>query len=188
MNNLLANNLDLFQLWRQYQDFLASSDFSSLMNTLKTIGVTATVVMGFLFVWILLKMRGFLVEKVAEKVAGIETGLNPPSKGEGKYDAKWKEVKEHIASAREAEWKFAVIEADKIVEEILNQAGFPGETMGEQLTLITPEQLASLNDLWSAHKLRNLIAHDPNYKVNRSQAKEAVENYEKALRELGVLG
>lgn len=178
-----STSLDLFQLWQRSRDFFQSYDFQSAVSVLKFIGATATIVFGVLFVWVVLKMRKFFGEKAAE----LKMGLNPPVPGESKYDAKWKEIREHIGSVRETEWKFAVIEADKIIEEIFKGAGFPGETLGEQLTLLGPEQLASINELWSAHKIRNLIAHDPNYQVSHQQAREAIGNYEKTLNELGVL-
>lgn len=156
---------------------------SPAVSVLKTIGIIATIILSVLFVWILLKMNRYF----SERAARWRAELHPPSRAEGAYDARWKEVKDHLGSFRDAEWKFAVIEADKMVESILEQAGFLGETLGEKLKGIDKSQLQSLDGLWSAHKLRNLIAHDPDYQVQHRDAREAIGNYEKTLRELGVL-
>lgn len=158
-------------------------DLPSLVNTLRTVGIISTIIFGVLFLWVILKLRRYFTEQAAQ----LKAQLRPPQAAESVYDAKWKEVKEHLGSFRDAEWKFAVIEADRLVENILQEAGFMGEDMGEKLKGIDQGQLRSINDLWSAHKLRNIIAHDPDYQVQQRDAREAVGNFEKALRELGVL-
>jgi len=158
-------------------------DVPAVVGNLRIVGMVATVVFGVLFVWTLIKMNRYL----AERAAKLKSQLRPPAAAEGPYDARWKEVKEHLGSFRDAEWKFAVIEADRMVESVLEQGGFTGENMGEKLKGIGQNQLASINELWSAHKLRNLIAHDPDYHVQQRDAREAVGNFEKALRELGAL-
>ncbi len=177
-------NLDVFHLWGKAQIFTENFDFETTLDILRTIGFLASLVFAVLLIWVILKSR----EQIAGKLEEVKMQLNPPKPGEGKYDAKWKEVREHLTSFREAEWKFAVIEADKIAEMALTEAGFSGETIGERMTLISKDQLVSIDDLWQAHKLRNLIAHEPNYQVRYEQVRLALEQYEKALRELGVLG
>ncbi len=159
-------------------------DFSSMVNVLKIVGIVLSFVSGALLVWIVIKSRNRIVKKVTE----LKSEINPPKAGESKYDAKWKEVQEHLSSLRDAEWKFAVIEADNILEDILGQMGFPGDTLGEKMKQIDKNQLASINELWEAHKLRNTIVHDPDYQIRYNDARVAIGQYEKALREMGVLG
>ncbi|MBI2676659.1 MAG: hypothetical protein HYX21_01730 [Candidatus Yanofskybacteria bacterium] len=159
-------------------------DVSQTVLILKIIGISLSLFFGVLLIWLVVKMRN----KYTEKIVELKDQVNPPAVGESKYDARWKEVLEHLQSLRDAEWKFAVIEADNIVEDILTQAGYPGETLGEKLKQINKNQLASIDSLWSAHKLRNLIVHDPDYQIRYNDAREAIRDYEKALRELGVLG
>ena len=88
---------------------------------------------------------------------------------------------------RDADWKLAVIEADKFVDDALKTKGFPGETMGERLMMIKPQELSSLQDLWDAHKLRNLLVHETSYQLRHEQALGAINSFEKVLRELGVV-
>src|SRR3989344_2504503 len=177
-------NLDLFSLWGKAQIFSENFNLGAALDVLKTIGFLASLVFAILLIWVILKSK----TQIADKIEEVKIELNPPKPGEGKYDARWKEVQEHLTSFREAEWKFALIEADKIMEVALAEAGFPGETIGERMTLISKDQLVSIDELWGAHKLRNIIAHDPNYQVKYAEAREAIERYEKTLRELGVLG
>jgi len=171
------------ELTAQSLNFLKGFDFGPIVEVLKVTGIVATFIFGALFVWIVFKIR----KNMGQKIVELKNMVNPPAAGESKHDAKWKEVLEHLGSLREAEWKFAVIEADNILEEILNSAGFPGETLGEKLKQIDRNQLASIDEIWEAHKLRNVIVHDPDYKIRYNDARVAIGQYEKALRELGVL-
>ncbi|MDP3697071.1 MAG: hypothetical protein Q8R55_03495 [Candidatus Taylorbacteria bacterium] len=177
-------NLDIFYLWGKAQILAGNFDVGPVLDVLKMIGLLLTLIFGVLLMWVIFRSK----ERISDRTEEIKMELNPPKAGEGKYDARWKEVREHLTSLREAEWKFAIIEADKIMEAALEGAGFPGETIGERMTLIDKENLNSINDLWQAHKLRNIIAHDPHYTVKYGEVRQAIENYEKALRELGVLG
>lgn len=176
-------NLDLFHLWGRAQIFAESFKGGTLIDSLKIIGFLATFLFAVLLLWVVLRSK----EKMADTRGEVKIQLNPPRFKTGKYDTRWKEVREHLESLREAEWKFAVVEADKITEAVLREAGFQGETIGERMTLIDRDRLNSIDDLWQAHKLRNIIVHDPNHKVKYAEVRRAVEQYEKALQELGAL-
>jgi len=135
---------------------------------------------------VLFKIAGLYGGKM--NPATIMKDLNSPiPSGGGGIGARWEEVIRHIDSIKEAEWKYAVIEADKLIDELLRKAGFQGDTMGERLRSIEPGAIASLQDLWDAHKIRNLIAHDTEYTLRYAEARDAIRKYEKVLRELGVM-
>lgn len=105
----------------------------------------------------------------------------------GALTARWQEVVRHLESPVEAQWRFAIIEADKLVDDILRRAGFPGGSMGERLTNASPGQLETLEGLWEAHKLRNRLAHDVGYFLRYTEAKRAIGQFEATLRELNAL-
>lgn len=118
--------------------------------------------------------------------SGKEAAAKVPVKLE-KLTTTWLDIDRHAASFNESDWKLAVIEADKFTDAALRDSGFSGETMGEKLMLIKPGQILNLQDLWDAHKLRNLLVHDLNFKINQQQAAAAVKAFEKVLRQLGRL-
>lgn len=99
----------------------------------------------------------------------------------------WEDIKQRSESVREADWKLSVIEADKLVDGVLKEKGFEGESMGERLMMIKPDQLHSLQGLWDAHKLRNLLVHESGYNVRHDQVLGAINAFEKVLRELGAI-
>jgi hypothetical protein len=44
--------------------------------------------------------------------------------------------------------------------------GFIGDTLGERLEKLTDATIPNLNQLSDAHKVRNSIVHDPDYKLS----------------------
>lgn len=109
------------------------------------------------------------------------------SAGQGALRERFNEIAGHLDSARENDWKSAVLEADKLVDTALKQAGFPGDTFGDRLTNIQPGMLVSLDGVWWAHRVRNRIAHEMDYFLRYTEARQAVSYFEAALSELQLL-
>ena len=99
----------------------------------------------------------------------------------------WLQIKKRLATGEESNMKLAVIEADKVLDEILKRSGFVGETMSERLKRLTPAQLSNLEQVWGAHKLRNRIVHEPNFEVSRAEIELAVSIYGRAFQEFGLI-
>ncbi len=117
----------------------------------------------------------------------LKTLVPPQPAQSSPLGSKWEEIQRHLNSTKEAEWKFAVIEADSLVDHILRSSGYPGETMGDRLKNIDKAQIVTLDSLWEAHKIRNRLAHDPSYFLRYGEAKRAVQLYESTLKELNAL-
>ena len=105
----------------------------------------------------------------------------------GKLTSKWNKIQKHMESDSETEWRTAVIGADAILDEVIKSAGYKGETMGERLKNIKPYQFPGIDDAWRAHKIRNFLAHDTEYKLSRQVAEGTMEIYKRIFVELGVL-
>lgn len=80
----------------------------------------------------------------------------------------------------------AVSEADKLLDYAMKGSGIKGATMGERLKNHRG-RFSDINSVWSAHKLRNALAHEADFDLVPSQAREAVKNFERALKDLGAL-
>ena len=117
----------------------------------------------------------------------LKSIVPPEAAKESPFGSRWDEVKRHLDSTKEAEWKFAVIEADSLIDYVLKSSGYSGDTMGERLKNIDKTQIVTLDGLWEAHKIRNRLAHDASYFLRYGEAKRAVQLYEKTLKELQAL-
>jgi len=100
----------------------------------------------------------------------------------------WERIETHFYKGSENDMKVAILEADKVLNEALRAAGVPGIQLGDRLKRARASQIPNLDDLWQAHKLRNQIAHEPDFKLKRDLAERALGIYEIALKNLGVLG
>jgi hypothetical protein len=98
----------------------------------------------------------------------------------------WAKITARLETGLESEYKLAVIEADSILNDILKRMGFGGETLGERLEKLTTATLPNLEQVWGAHKIRNNIVHDPDYRLTLDEAKRVLDIYEQALTDLQV--
>ena len=82
--------------------------------------------------------------------------------------------------------KLSVIEADKLLDQALKSMMMPGETLGERLKS-AGYKYPSLRQVWNAHRLRNQLVHDASFEITIRQAKQALRDFEAALKTLNVM-
>lgn len=101
--------------------------------------------------------------------------------------SKWREVEAMLREGSPANYRQAIMEADKLVDMVL-KTKVPGDTMGERLKNARGLFHHQTYDrLWTGHKIRNKLAHEAEFEGLSSDAKMAVRNFEKALKELHVI-
>jgi len=116
----------------------------------------------------------------AEKAYELQQGLT-------KKSSRLQDVYSHIESDNPNDWKLAIIEADITLDQVLKDRGYVGNSLGERLRNITPNQLQSIQDAWEAHKIRNRIAHDgSDFVLTKRIAQETIARYRRVFAELGV--
>ena len=59
--------------------------------------------------------------------------------------------------------------------------------MSDRLKQIVPAQLSNISEIWQAHKIRNRIVHEPDFKLARGEAWMCIEIYKKAFQEFGLI-
>jgi hypothetical protein len=97
---------------------------------------------------------------------------------------RWESVKAHIATDNPNDWRQAIIDADIILDDILNRMGYHGESVGEKLKRVAKGDFATLDDAWEAHKVRNQIAHEGSaLGLNHHEAKAAIDRYKRVFEE-----
>ena len=99
----------------------------------------------------------------------------------------WKQIQKRLKIGGEAQLKLAIIEADKILDEILKKSGYQGENMSDRLKQITPAQISNIEEIWQAHKIRNRIVHEPDFSILSNEAENIIEIYEKTFKESGLI-
>lgn len=96
----------------------------------------------------------------------------------------WDKVKRRLETGVESEWKLAIMEADDLLDEVLNKMGYTGESVPEKLDKVTVTILPSIDGVRGAHQIRDNIVHDPDFRLPIEKAKDVIKVYEKAFDEL----
>lgn len=102
-----------------------------------------------------------------------------------KYRSRWLAITQGMGETAES-WQFAIMNADKLLDQALKERGVSGETMGERLKN-SKAHLSNVDSVWRAHKLRNRIAHEDGVNVSKRQTNEALKIFKKALTDVGAL-
>lgn len=99
----------------------------------------------------------------------------------------WKQIQKRLGSNKMNDLKLAVLETDKVLDEVLRMAGFPGKNLDERLELITPAQIENIEEIKQAHKFKNRIATEPDLLITQNEAQISVDIYKKVFQDLNLI-
>lgn len=92
----------------------------------------------------------------------------------------WKKIENLMAGRDEEKFKLAILEADKLLDSALKMKGFAGKSLGERLK-IASYKFERLRKVWPAHKLRNRLVHEADFKIDYNKARWAIKQYKECL-------
>ena len=99
-------------------------------------------------------------------------------------NARWTHIQSLISSYNPSDWRQAIIEADIILEEMLDKMGYDGVTIGDKLKNVEQSDFVTLDKAWSAHRIRNQIAHSgSSFKLTRDVAERTIRDFEQVFKE-----
>ncbi len=109
--------------------------------------------------------------------------------GEGtSKNTRWNQVLTYVFSSNPGDWKLAIMEADSMLDGLLDQLGYKGETMGDKLKAADRETFKSLTEAWEVHTVRNRIAHEGSaFDISQQEAKRIIAVYEQIFRQYGFI-
>lgn len=108
--------------------------------------------------------------------------------GSVSHNERWRSVLNYLLSTNPGDWKLSVIEADSMLEALLDQLGFKGETLGDKLKNADPEKFKALQIAWEVHTVRNRIAHEgASFQLSSHEAKRIIALYEQLFRPYGYI-
>lgn len=152
----------------------------TLLQALSWVCLILSIVFLVAFVYTRLKLgrvheHGHHMRHTAEIEANMpQTAKNP----------RWEGVLTLAASSNSGDWRRAIIEADIMLEQMLKEKGFVGSDVGEKLKGASPAHFSTLDLAWSAHKIRNDIAHQgEEYALSERDAHAAIDQYRRVFEE-----
>jgi len=101
-----------------------------------------------------------------------------------KTHLRWRRVMTQLHGDDEQGWRLAILEADIMLNELLDVRGYKGETMGDKMKRVERADFRSIDLAWEAHKFRNKIAHEgAGMHLERDTAERVVGLYQRVFRE-----
>ena len=103
-----------------------------------------------------------------------------------KYRSQWLGIESQLKRDEPSSYHLAVLNADKLLDKALKERGYKGQTMGERMKM-AKGAWSNANNVWSAHKLRNQIAHEHEVRVTYDDARRALAGFKQALKDVGAI-
>lgn len=128
------------------------------------------------------------VEQIPSSVPHIVVGDKEAEElftaGDRRSNDRWMHIVQLLQSHNQNDWRQAIIEADIILEEMLEKMGYDGVTIGDKLKNVEPADFRTLNQAWEAHKTRNRIAHmGSEFQISHREAERVINLYQEVFDE-----
>ena len=121
-------------------------------------------------------------EKKKSKIVAVEEKL--PSM----QNQKWRQIQTHVNSQNPAEWRLSILEADVLLDDLVQSLGYMGETLGDRLKNAAKGDFKTLDAAWEGHKIRNAIAHEgSNFVLSQRESKRVIGLYEMVFNEFNYV-
>jgi hypothetical protein len=156
----------------------------TLWNVLATILVFATLMLAMGSIYALIRLQQIRKREHAALEPLLEAVIQAPSDKPNKTQVRWNKIAEQAHSPNPNDWRLAILEADIMLDEMLEAQGYLGESIGEKLKQIEPSDFTNLDAAWEAHKVRNNIAHRGSaHELNEREVQRVIGLYERVFRE-----
>lgn len=103
-----------------------------------------------------------------------------------KYRTRWLSIEQQLRRDEVSSYQMCVLNADKLLDQALKDKGVKGETMAERMKQMK-QTWSNANSVWSAHKLRNRIAHEDNVALDYEGTRRTLYSYKQALKDIGAI-
>ena len=85
-------------------------------------------------------------------------------------------------------WRLAILEADIMLNELLDLQAYKGETMADKMKQVDRANFNTIDLAWEAHKVRNRIAHEgAEHEINAREARRVIDLYERVFKEFRIV-
>lgn len=102
------------------------------------------------------------------------------------YRVKWLSIEQQLKRDQPASFSLSVLNADKLLDQALRERGLKGQTMAERMKS-GAQLFSNRNNVWTAHKLRNRIAHETDVRVTYDDARYSLSYFRQALKDVGAI-
>lgn len=110
---------------------------------------------------------------------------------ETQFVKKWNAVKRKVRKGLEGEIKMAVLEADEMLDDLLDRLAYEGDDIEARLDKVADNvaatNISNWEELKQARMVRDMIIADPEVKIPSSDIRKAIKEYEDTFRDLNAI-
>jgi len=169
----------MINLTGNLQSYVMDIGSSGWIFGIKWLGELLILIFGGLVMLLLFKTQ--LIDKWLKVTSNFLLATAFPKRHLNKS---WQKILLRLSKNDEANLRLALVEADNLFDDLLKQMRLPGESMADRLKYIDSSQISNIDEIWTAHKLRERIIQNPEYPITRNEIEFGVKAYERALKEL----
>ncbi len=162
----------------------ADSSFIS-EEFIKNLFLIFSAILIFALLYVFSRIRGLKRAEEARYGAIRFSAVESVQSAERNY--KWKEILNRIDSFNESDWRIAIIDADTMLDDMLEKMGYHGDTIGDKLKAIEESDFTTLSQAWEAHKVRNRIAHEGSFTLTKREARRVIDLYREVFEEFHLI-
>ncbi len=156
---------------------------AKVWTVIVVVGYLLSIIGFFIIVYVTLKL--FELRRREEEYYTTVIGGAPQAPDQ---NPRWQHIQMLLEGGSASGWREAITEADILLDDVLSQRGYVGDSVGDKLKQVDRGDLSALDDAWEAHKIRNRIAHDGSaFELSETLAHRTIQRYEAVFREWRAL-
>ncbi len=101
-----------------------------------------------------------------------------------KFIKSWKNIKARMDSGSDPQLRLAIIEADDLLNQTLQDADYQGDTFEAMVQSAAKKIPDDVQLVLQAHQVRNAIVYEPDFVLTKEAAATALDAYESAIKKL----
>ncbi len=141
-----------------------------------------------IIIFSLVRMREIQLHEKRELNHEINEALMRDQEAKRTENPRWHYILTLIESSNESDWRVGIIEADTMLDEVLRNKGFTGDTTSDLLEAARLGGYANIQGAWDAHLVRNQIAHaGSEFPLTQAQGRRVIKMYQSFFEDLGAI-
>lgn len=151
--------------------------------------VGVSIVFSLLFAALVIYCAMRIIEVRRHERMRFEAAAHPVAAHDiSRTQLRWNSILEEANSDDDRKWRLAILEADIMLNELLDVEGYRGETMADKMKQAHPSTFHSIDDAWEAHRVRNRIAHEGSaHLLSGRETRHVIGLYERVFREFKII-
>lgn len=167
---------------KEFVDFLTSSELQMSLLPLKIFFIIFTILFFCLVMYFYINssyIKYQFSRNVSELFAGKDREL-------ASTNNRWIKIISKTKSGLEQDYKIAIVQADDFLKDVLKERGYKTDDFDDLIKIIDKKLMPNYEKILEAHEIRDSVVFDLDYKLDVEKAKNILDEYESAIKNLAV--